>query len=394
MQESNFNVIIDTENYNAVIGESAKIDVGQAINNIQSGKAEIEAAVQDGKAAFNLNATAKTGEFNQNAVDKTGAFDDNATAKTGDFNTNATDKTTAFDNNYTAKLGAFNDNAATKQAEVDASAALAKQYAIGEPSEPTGNSAKYWAEQASGSLSGLTSRVTTIEGKIPSAASSSNQLADKDWVGNQGYITGITSGDVTTALGYTPYNSTNPDGYISGITSGDVTTALGYTPYNASNPNGYTSNVGTVTSVNNTSPDGSGNVTITIPNPLPSQAGHSGEFLTTDGTDASWGSPDLSGKANIDLSNCTKPYVVETYTNGTSWYRVYSDGWVEQGLQQTTAGQQLTFLKPFADTNYTVASAVWEQHSGGLPYIISKTSTTITLSYVNDIICCGYGASN
>ena len=45
-----------------------------------------------------------------------------------------------------------------------------------------------------------------------------------------GYITGITSGDVTTALGYTPYNSTNPNGYISGITSSDVTTALGYTP--------------------------------------------------------------------------------------------------------------------------------------------------------------------
>jgi hypothetical protein len=30
-----------------------------------------------------------------------------------------------------------------------------------------------------------------------------------------GYITGITSGMVTTALGYTPYNSTNPNGYIT-----------------------------------------------------------------------------------------------------------------------------------------------------------------------------------
>ena len=40
----------------------------------------------------------------------------------------------------------------------------------------------------------------------------------------------LSSGDVTTALGYTPYNSTNPNGYISGINSGMVTTALGYTP--------------------------------------------------------------------------------------------------------------------------------------------------------------------
>jgi hypothetical protein len=37
--------------------------------------------------------------------------------------------------------------------------------------------------------------------------------------------------------------------YITGITSGDVTTALGFTPYNATNPAGYTTNVGTVTSV-------------------------------------------------------------------------------------------------------------------------------------------------
>ncbi len=51
-----------------------------------------------------------------------------------------------------------------------------------------------------------------------------------DLTNGAGFITGITSGDVTTALGYTPYDSSNPSGYISGITSGDVTTALGYTP--------------------------------------------------------------------------------------------------------------------------------------------------------------------
>ena len=34
--------------------------------------------------------------------------------------------------------------------------------------------------------------------------------------------------------------------YLTGITSSMVTTALGYTPYNSTNPNGYTSNTGTV----------------------------------------------------------------------------------------------------------------------------------------------------
>jgi hypothetical protein len=44
---------------------------------------------------------------------------------------------------------------------------------------------------------------------------------------------------VVSALGFTPYNSTNPSGYISGITSGMVTTALGFTPYDSANPSGY-----------------------------------------------------------------------------------------------------------------------------------------------------------
>lgn len=38
----------------------------------------------------------------------------------------------------------------------------------------------------------------------------------------------------------------------SAVTSGDITTALGFTPYNSTNPSGYTSNLGTVTSVSGT----------------------------------------------------------------------------------------------------------------------------------------------
>lgn len=56
---------------------------------------------------------------------------------------------------------------------------------------------------------------------------------------NSTYLTGITSALVTGALGFTPYNATNPSGYITGITSANVTTALGFTPYNATNPSGY-----------------------------------------------------------------------------------------------------------------------------------------------------------
>ena len=47
-----------------------------------------------------------------------------------------------------------------------------------------------------------------------------------------GYLTSITSGNVTTALGFTPYNATNPSGYITGISFANVsskpTTLSGY----------------------------------------------------------------------------------------------------------------------------------------------------------------------
>lgn len=58
-------------------------------------------------------------------------------------------------------------------------------------------------------------------------------------VNNAGYITWISSSDVTGALWYTPYDSSNPSWYITGISSWDVTTALWYTPYDSSNPSGY-----------------------------------------------------------------------------------------------------------------------------------------------------------
>ena len=44
-----------------------------------------------------------------------------------------------------------------------------------------------------------------------------------DLTNDSGFITGIDSTDVTTALGYTPYNSTNPSGYQ---TASDVDTAI------------------------------------------------------------------------------------------------------------------------------------------------------------------------
>lgn len=50
-------------------------------------------------------------------------------------------------------------------------------------------------------------------------------------------------------------------------------------------------------------------------------------------------------------------YVTDSYINGTSWYRIWSDGWCEQGgeisaVAYDSSSINLTFLKAFRDANY------------------------------------------
>lgn len=73
--------------------------------------------------------------------------------------------------------------------------------------------------------------------------------------------------------------------------------------------------------------------------------------------------------AKVDLSNVSQlpqsrinaimpanmDYVVESGSSGSTWYRKYKSGWLEQGgeFYPTTTSPALTFLKPFTDTNYS-----------------------------------------
>ena len=161
MTAANFDVAVAASAPLAVeIGECAKIDVGEAVNYIESGKAEIGAAVDIGVNRIASSVNDGISDFNLNALSKTNAFNGNVAEKTGDFDAYA----------------------AIKKAEIDANVALAKQWAIGEPTEPAGYSAKYWADNAVSATAGLNERVTAIESEIPAQASSSNQLADKNFV--------------------------------------------------------------------------------------------------------------------------------------------------------------------------------------------------------------------
>lgn len=71
---------------------------------------------------------------------------------------------------------------------------------------------------------------------------------------------------------------------------------------------------------------------------------------------------DLALKADTDLSNVpsSKGILVESYVNGASWYRVYSDGWCEQGGYATASGSNasVTYLKAFNSTDYTLTFGI------------------------------------
>ena len=92
-------------------------------------------------------------------------------------------------------------------------------------------------------------------------------------VSGTGTVSGLTlTGSITTSGSLTL-------GGTLALTSGNVTTALGFTPYNATNPDGFTSNTGTVTSINLTAGTGvsvsGGPITssgaITVTNTAPDQ---------------------------------------------------------------------------------------------------------------------------
>lgn len=87
----------------------------------------------------------------------------------------------------------------------------------------------------------------------------------------------------------------------------------------------------------------------------------------------------ISGINPVLMNKSVFPVITETYQNGTSWYRVYSDGWCEQG-GYISANGTVSFLKPFIDTNYTLVFGSTGA-SNGVPRADRASRTTSSFSY-------------
>lgn len=81
-----------------------------------------------------------------------------------------------------------------------------------------------------------------------------------------------------------------------------------------------------------------------------------------------------------------KAYITETWSNGTSWYRKYSDGWIEQGgefAKPRDTNGTTTFPVAFTNTNYTISTSQYARREGDIPVcdFTQKFTTMIAHNY-------------
>lgn len=172
---------------------------------------------------------------------------------------------------------------------------------------------------------------------------------------------------------------------------------------------------------------------------MPDVTGQSGKFLTNNGTSTSWasifsgnqtftgnntfsGTNSFTGNVTISgssfnftkcttkatttstASNSKVAVIVQNYKNGNSWYRVWSDGWIEQGgaVSTTNNGEKsVSLIKTMTTTNYFVTAQTTGSRINNVTYlnsytIVSRTTSGFTLyvGYTDDRTtlwyACGY----
>ena len=138
----------------------------------------------------------------------------------------------------------------------------------------------------------------------------------------------------------------------------------------------------------------SGNQTLTLPNASGTVA-LTNQFATV-ATSGAYN--DLSGKPTLakvatsgsynDLSNkpsipsTPKGYITQTWRSGNNWYRVYSDGWIEQGGYLTSSGSttNISYHKKFSNTNYHILTTQRQSSDNAFSSNFSINSSTRTTS--------------
>lgn len=88
-----------------------------------------------------------------------------------------------------------------------------------------------------------------------------------------------------------------------------------------------------------------------------------------------------------------KVYITETWSNGTSWYRKYSDGWIEQGgefAKPRDTKITVSFPVAFKNTNYTISTSQYAR-TGDIPVCGFTQKFTTNITHNNNSWGCSWG---
>ena len=106
-----------------------------------------------------------------------------------------------------------------------------------------------------------------------------------------------------------------------------------------------------------------------------------------------------SNASTTSTATSSKPaVVVQNYRNGKNWYRVWSDGWIEQGGMNSKDNTTVNLLKPFQNTNYGIlyaldygtGSPAWNEYTSGKTNNNRTTTSFTTGTRVGNWYAFGY----
>ena len=113
---------------------------------------------------------------------------------------------------------------------------------------------------------------------------------------------------------------------------------------------------------------------------------------------------EMAGKVDKVINGKRIAYVIDSYRNGTNWWRRWSDGWVEQGGKASipgSGGADIVLLLPFLNADYCVTVINIDFLISVVPGLNGRKITGFNLDYaspdvVGDVLwsACGQGASS
>lgn len=92
----------------------------------------------------------------------------------------------------------------------------------------------------------------------------------------------------------------------------------------------------------------------------------------------------LIPKQDITITPVLAPYIIEITQNGTEWYKIWSDGWVEQGgYFKGLYGGTVTLPIPMRDGKYALFTSKYTSSYDRSSYVINTYTKTSRNFVVN-----------